>query len=63
MRTILLFILLTFSGAVFAADIEGEENAVLTSPPEVPPPIKRSHNTKMIVKLEVVEKQMQIANC
>jgi nitrite reductase (NO-forming) len=41
--------------------ISGEENAKLTSPPEVPPPITRSHSTKMIVQLEVIEKNMQIA--
>lgn len=46
---------------VSSAEIKGEENANLTSPPEVPPPITRSHNTKMIVKLEVIEKKMQIS--
>jgi nitrite reductase (NO-forming) len=59
------FVLVLFaliSNSVFAGDIKGEENAVLTSPPEVPPPITRKYNTKMIVKLEVVEKQMQIAD-
>lgn len=44
------------------ADIKGEEAAKLTSPPEVPPPIARSHNTKVIVKLEVIEKTMKIAD-
>ncbi len=44
------------------AGISGEENASLTVPPEVPPPITRSHNTKVIVKLEVVEKTMKIAD-
>lgn len=48
--------------SVASADIKGEENAVLTNPPEVPPPITRSHNTKVIVKLEVVEKKMKIAD-
>ncbi len=43
------------------AKIKGEEVAVLTAPPEVPPPIKRSHNTKVIVKLDVIEKKMKIA--
>lgn len=43
------------------AQIKGEEAAILTSPPEVPPPITRSHNTKVIVKMEVVEKRMKIA--
>ena len=37
------------------ATITGEENAVLTQAPNVPPPIKRSHATKVIVKLEVKE--------
>jgi nitrite reductase (NO-forming) len=37
------------------AAIAGEEVAVLTQAPAVPPPIKRSHATKVIVKLEVKE--------
>jgi nitrite reductase (NO-forming) len=37
------------------ATITGEEHAVLTQAPNVPPPIKRSHATKVIVKLEVKE--------
>jgi nitrite reductase (NO-forming) len=41
--------------------IQGEEIAKLTSPPEVPPAIARTHNTKVIVNLEVVEKTMEIA--
>lgn len=36
-------------------EIQGEEVAVLTSAPEVPPPIKRSHPAKVIVNLEVLE--------
>ena len=35
--------------------VSGEEIAVLTQAPNVPPPIKRSHPTKVIVKLEVKE--------
>lgn len=35
--------------------IVGEEVAVLTQAPMVPPPIKRTHATKVIVKLEVKE--------
>ena len=35
--------------------IQGEENAVLTQPPFVPPPIKRTHAAKVIVRLEVRE--------
>jgi nitrite reductase (NO-forming) len=35
--------------------------AVLTSPPMVPPPITRKHPAKVIVELEVVEKEMAIS--
>jgi len=35
--------------------VTGEEVAVLTQAPNVPPPIKRSHATKVIVTLEVQE--------
>lgn len=37
------------------ATIVGEEVAVLTQAPNVPPPIKRTHSTKVSVKLEVRE--------
>src|SRR5262245_12040891 len=36
-------------------EVTGEEIAVLTQAPNVPPPIKRSHATKVMVKLEVKE--------
>jgi nitrite reductase (NO-forming) len=42
-------------------EIQGEEVAVLTMPPEVPPPIDRDHATKVIVNMEVVEKEMRLA--
>ncbi len=42
------------------ATIKGEEIAVLTAPPNVPPPITRKHNTKLIVNLEVIEQNMEI---
>ena len=45
-----------------ADTMKGEENAVLTSPPNVPPPIKRSHSTKVKVQLEVVEKTTPISD-
>lgn len=35
--------------------------AVLTSPPNVPPPLNRSYPAKVIVNLEVVEKEMAIS--
>src|SRR5690606_7922295 len=31
------------------------EQAILTSPPEVPPPITRKHNAKLVVNLETTE--------
>jgi nitrite reductase (NO-forming) len=40
--------------------ITGEELAVLTFAPDVPPPITRKHATKVIVKLEVIEKEMEM---
>jgi nitrite reductase (NO-forming) len=36
-------------------------HAVLTSPPHVPPPIHRNHPAKVIVELEVIEKEMPIS--
>jgi len=35
--------------------------AVLTSPPHVPPPLSRKFPAKVIVELEVIEKEMQIS--
>lgn len=40
--------------------IKGEEKAILTDPPLVPPPITRKYATKVIVELEVIEKEMEI---
>ena len=42
--------------------IQGEEVAVLTFAPNVPPPIKRKHATKVIVNLEVKEVVKKIAD-
>lgn len=36
-------------------------HAVLTSPPHVPPPVERDHPAKVVVELEVVEKEMPIS--
>jgi len=36
-------------------------HAVLTSPPNVPPPVARNYPAKVIVELEVVEKEMPIS--
>ncbi|HXT17306.1 MAG TPA: copper-containing nitrite reductase [Gemmatimonadaceae bacterium] len=42
--------------------IVGQEVAVLTDAPNVPPAITRTHATKVIVNLEVIEKTIQIAD-
>ncbi|HXG46334.1 MAG TPA: multicopper oxidase domain-containing protein, partial [Methylomirabilota bacterium] len=42
--------------------IQGEEQAVLTQPPLVPPPITRTHATKVIVRLEVREVVKKLAD-
>lgn len=41
--------------AILAEKIVGEENAILTDAPNVPPPITRAYRTKVIVNLEVKE--------
>lgn len=41
--------------------IRGEETAVLTHAPEVPPPIEREHATKVIVNMEIQELVKEIA--
>jgi len=41
-------------------EIKGGEVAVLTFAPNVPPPISRKHATKVIVNLEVIEKEMEM---
>ena len=43
-------------------EIIGQEIAVLTDAPNVPPPITRTHATKVIVNLEVIEKTMRLAD-
>ncbi len=43
-------------------EIVGEEKAVLTAAPNVPPPIKRKHATKVVVNLEVREVVKRMAD-
>ena len=43
-------------------DVTGQEVAVLSQAPNVPPPITRRHATKVIVNLDVVEKTMRLAD-
>ena len=42
--------------------LQGEEQAVLTDPPTVPPPITRKHATKVVVHLEVKEVVQRLAD-
>lgn len=42
--------------------LRGEETAVLTAAPQVPPPITRSHATKVIVNLEAHEQTARLAD-
>ena len=61
---------LLVAGVAYAASREdnlnepivGEENAVLTDAPNVPPPIHRDHATKVIVHLEVRELEGRLAD-
>jgi nitrite reductase (NO-forming) len=61
---------ITFFGLCAGADpdrnksekIDGEEKAVLTDAPEVPPPITRKHATKVVVHLEVKEVEGRLAD-
>jgi nitrite reductase (NO-forming) len=43
-------------------EIIGEEVAVVTTAPNVPPQITRTHATKVIVNLDVIEKTMRLAD-
>jgi len=61
--------LIAFAAATKAVKLAGDAgpprgapiHAVLTSPPNVPPPTNRNYAAKVIVELEVVEKEMQIS--
>ena len=45
-----------------STEIVGQEVAVLTEAPNVPPAITRTHATKVIVTLDVIEKTMRLAD-
>jgi len=45
-----------------SAEVRGQETAVLTDAPLVPPPITRDHPTKVIVNLEVREVVQHLAD-
>ncbi len=42
--------------------IQGTEDAVMTDPPLVPPPLTRTHATRVIINLEVREQVMRLAD-
>lgn len=46
---------LSLEGKELPQEISGVEEAVLTDPPLVPPPITRDHATKVVVRLEIRE--------
>ena len=48
--------------APFLPPIEGEEMAVATAAPTVPPPIERDHATHVVVELETVEVTKRLAD-
>ena len=60
-RSTSLLLAMIAAPLISQAEVRGTEVAVLTAPPNVPPPITRSHNMKLIVNLEVIEKKMPIA--
>lgn len=43
-------------------EIVGQEVAITTSAPNVPAPITRTHATRVIVNLEIIEKKMRLAD-
>ena len=60
----ILILILSVGALTGMADsaIKGEEIAILTTAPQVPPPIKRKHATKMIVNVEVREYTARLAD-
>ena len=58
---LLASVLLSISVAL-TADVQGQQEALLTDAPFVPPPITRDHVTKMIVNLEVREVVSRLAD-
>lgn len=60
-KTLLLTVCTAFSISVSASLLPVEE-AILTSPPMVPPPITRDHPAKVVVKIETLEKVGKMAD-
>jgi nitrite reductase (NO-forming) len=63
LKSLGIALLLASTPLTFAAEaVKGEEHAILTDAPDVPPPITRTYATKVIVNLEVIEKKMRMAD-
>lgn len=62
MLSLILFIAGIYSCSHDSNEIHGQEEAVLTDAPNVPPPIKRRNNTKVIVNLETKEVVKRMAD-
>lgn len=65
-KIVTLSLMLTMAGVFSCShpstEIVGQEEAVLTDAPNVPPPIKRKNNTKVIVNLETKEVVKRMAD-
>ena len=62
LSTTLLILGLGGSPAFADEEVRGEEKAVLTFAPDVPPPITRKHPTKVIVELETRELPLRLSD-
>ena len=64
LRVVLLLVPLALGTAILATaqEIRGQEEAVLTDPPLVPPPLTRDYPTRVIVHLEVRELVQRLAD-
>lgn len=61
LKSLMLLAVTLMARSAFAGDLP-EERAVLTTPPQVPPPIARNHPAKVHVELEVIEKIGKLAD-
>ncbi|MGO4998444.1 copper-containing nitrite reductase [Oceanisphaera sp. W20_SRM_FM3] len=61
LKTLVAAMAMTFALSAQAAELPVIE-AVLTAPPMVPPPLNRDHAAKVVIKMETVEKVMEIAD-
>ena len=51
-----------FASEITLPEIVGQEVAVLTEAPNVPPPITRDHATRVVVEMETVELTKELAD-